>query len=196
NGVPIFDGFGSALAPVPGSPTDFYSMTDRGPNVDGPNGSKVFVLPSFTPQIGRFRINADGTVTLVSTVLLKDQNGNPRTGLPKPSSAGGTGETAVDQNGNMPQPDQKGIDSEGLVALPDGTFWVSDEYGPYLTHFAADGTTLAQYGPFSASVSGLTIQAGLPQVLKTRIPNKGMEGLTVTPDANTQVGSMKLPAAN
>src|SRR5262249_22187389 len=91
NGVPIYDGFGSALAPVPGSSTEFYAMTDRGPNVDGPNGSKVFVLPSFTPQIGRFRINADGTVTLVSTILLKDQNGNPRTGLPNPSNAGGTG---------------------------------------------------------------------------------------------------------
>ena len=196
NGVPIYDGFGSALAAVPGSSTDFYSMTDRGPNVDGPNGSKVFVLPSFTPQIGRFRINPDGTVTQVGTILLKDQNGNPRTGLPNPSNAGGTGETAIDQNGNPLASDQKGIDSEGLVALPDGTFWVSDEYGPYLTHFDANGNTLAQYGPFSASVPGLTIQPGLPQVLKNRIPNKGMEGLTVTPDGKTLVGMMQSPLAN
>ena len=196
NGVPIYDGFGSSLVPVPGSTTDFYSLTDRGPNVDGPSGSKVFVLPSFTPRIGRFRINPDGTVTQVATILLKDQNGNPRTGLPNPSSAGGTGETAIDPDGNTLAADQKGIDSEGLVALPDGTFWMSDEYGPYLTHFSADGTTLAQYGPFAAGAPGLTIQAGLPQVLESRIPNKGMEGLTITPDGKTLVGIMQSPLAN
>ena len=31
--------------------------------------------------------------------------------------------------------DPNGYDSEGLVALKDGTFWVSDEYGPFITHF-------------------------------------------------------------
>src|SRR5262245_25663338 len=92
NGVPIFDGFGSAIARVPGTSAQYYSLTDRGPNVDGPGGAKVFVLPGFTPQIGRFRINSDGSVTQTSTILLKDQDGNPRTGLPNPISAGGTGE--------------------------------------------------------------------------------------------------------
>src|SRR5262249_48621980 len=32
--TPVFDGFGSAVAAVPGTTDQFYSMTDRGPNVD------------------------------------------------------------------------------------------------------------------------------------------------------------------
>lgn len=31
------------------------------------------------------------------------------------------------------------IDSEGLVFMSDGTFWVSDEYGPYVYHFGSGG---------------------------------------------------------
>src|SRR5262249_33931602 len=33
-GTPVHDGYGSALAAVPGTTNEFYSMTDRGPNVD------------------------------------------------------------------------------------------------------------------------------------------------------------------
>ncbi|MES2697468.1 MAG: esterase-like activity of phytase family protein, partial [Verrucomicrobiota bacterium] len=31
------------------------------------------------------------------------------------------------------------IDAEGMVRLPDGSFYVSDEYGPYIFKFGADG---------------------------------------------------------
>src|SRR5262249_3564037 len=41
-----------------------------------------------------------------------------------------------------------------------------------------------------------TIQPTLPQVLKNRIVNKGMEGLTVTPDGKMLVGIMQSPLAN
>jgi hypothetical protein len=40
-GVPVTaGGYGSSLAPVPGSCDEFYGLTDRGPNVDGPNGGE------------------------------------------------------------------------------------------------------------------------------------------------------------
>ncbi len=32
-----------------------------------------------------------------------------------------------------------GLDSEGLAALNDGTFWVSDEYRPHIVHYDANG---------------------------------------------------------
>ena len=54
---------------------------------------------------------------------------------------------ATNANGGTPTPvakDPYGYDSEGLVALPDGTFWVSDEYGPYITHFDANGYELGR----------------------------------------------------
>ena len=38
--------------------------------------------------------------------------------------------------------DDYGLDSEGLAALNDGTFWVSDEYGPHIVHYDANGKKL------------------------------------------------------
>lgn len=35
-------------------------------------------------------------------------------------------------------------DPEGLVALPDGTFLVSDEYGPFITRFDANDTAVSE----------------------------------------------------
>jgi hypothetical protein len=31
------------------------------------------------------------------------------------------------------------IDSEAVVLMTDGTFYISDEYGPYIYRFSADG---------------------------------------------------------
>ncbi len=35
------------------------------------------------------------------------------------------------------------VDPESLVVMPDGTFWVGDELGPWLLHFSSDGELLA-----------------------------------------------------
>jgi hypothetical protein len=75
--------------------------------------------------------------------------------------------------------DPDGYDPEGLVAMPDGSFWVSDEYGPFITHFTAQGEELARLSPFK------TGPEALPAELKNRVPNRGMEGLTLTPDGHT-----------
>jgi hypothetical protein len=66
--------------------------------------------------------------------------------------------------------------------MPDGTFWVSDEYGPFITHFNKNGIQIGRLSPFDGS---------LPAELAMRVPNKGMEGLTITPDGTTLVGMMQ-----
>jgi hypothetical protein len=173
-------GYGSSLAPVPGSPNEYYGLTDRGPNVDGPNPTKVEPLPDFHPQIGKFRFAADGKAVLEKAITLKLPDGTPYTG--HVNSTASTGETITDLNGTVIPADATGYDSEGLVALRDGTFWVSDEYGPLITHFDAHGRQLGRFSPYDGS---------LPAELKNRVPNKGMEGLTVTPDGRTLVGIMQ-----
>jgi hypothetical protein len=179
-GVPVTaGGYGSSLAPVPGSCDEFYGLTDRGPNVDGPNGVKVEPLPNFDPAIGKFRL-VNGKAVLERTIPLRADDGTPYSG--RVNSRAGTGETIVDLNGDPLPTDPDGYDSEGLVALPDGTFWVSDEYGPYITHFDHNGRALQRLSPFDGS---------LPAELANRVPNKGMEGLTVTPDGRTLVGMMQ-----
>jgi len=66
--------------------------------------------------------------------------------------------------------------------MRDGTFWVSDEYGPFITHFDSRGRAIERLSPTDGS---------LPAELIEREPNKGMEGLTVTPDGTTLVGIMQ-----
>lgn len=44
------------------------------------------------------------------------------------------------------------LDSEGLVLGVDGTFWISDEYGPYIYQFSADGLLLQAIEPPAAFV--------------------------------------------
>lgn len=173
------DGFGSALAPVPGTTDEFYGLTDRGPNVDGPNGSKIEPVPSFTPAIGRVKF-VNGQAILQQTIPLQAADGTPYNG--QVNTQANTGETITDLDGNVLPASPYGYDSEGLVALPDGTFWVSDEYGPFITHFDANGKQIARLSPYDAT---------LPAELQKRVINRGMEGLTITPDGSTLVGIMQ-----
>jgi hypothetical protein len=69
---------------------------------------------------------------------------------------------------------------------------VSDEYGPHLTHFDANGLTIERINPFGTGLGGRT----LPRVLARRRANRGMEGLTITPDGKTLVGLMQSPLYN
>ncbi len=188
-GVKVYNGgFGSALAADPTDPTVFYLLTDRGPNADGTGDNKVFAAPTFTPQIGKFRLEGD-SLRLLQTIELKDASGNRITGLPNPAGQGGTGEVAQDLTGKNLGTDPNGLDSEGLVVMNDGTFWVSDEYGPHLVHFDATGKTIERISPFSTG-------RALPKVLARRRLNRGMEGLTITPDGKTLVGMMQSPLYN
>ena len=194
-GVLVRDGgWGSAIAAVPGTTDQFYLMSDRGPNIDGAtSGTKNFPVKTFQPRIGKFRRESDGSMTLLATIGMKSSSGTALSGLPLPSgSAGFTNETAFEINadgtvGTTSLSDANGLDPEGLVALTDGTFWVSDEYGPFLLHLAADGTELERVSPAAANTAGHR----LPAVLASRIPNRGMEGLCLTPDGTRLVGAMQ-----
>jgi hypothetical protein len=179
-GVRIKGGaYGSALTPVPGERDEFYGLTDRGPNVDAPDGGKIEPLPAFTPAIGKFQLR-DGKAQLQKVIPLRAANGTLYNGQVSPLAD--TGEKIVDLDGKTLPQSPYGYDSEGLVALRDGTFWVSDEYGPFVTHFGRDGRALERLSPFDGS---------LPAELKYRVPNKGMEGLALTPDGRTLVGVMQ-----
>src|SRR5262249_37664213 len=154
---------------------------------------KAFPMVDFNPQIGRFKL-ANGALTRVGSILLKDAAGNPMNGLPNKPSFGGTGEIALDFNGNFINTTNNGngIDSERLLALPDGAFRVSDAYGPFLMHCDASGQMIEQVTPFGPNAQGHQ----LPQVFAKRRVNRGMEGLTVTPDGSKLVGIMQSPLIN
>ncbi|MGX5854703.1 esterase-like activity of phytase family protein [Dyadobacter jiangsuensis] len=185
-------GFGSAVVQDPNDHMVFYLLTDRGSNIDGTvTDSKVFADPGFAPQIGKFRL-IGGQLVLEKTIELKNESGAKLNGLPNPPGFGYTGELALDVNNNTLPNSADGLDSEGLALAKDGTFWVSDEYGPHIVHFDANGKTIERINPFGNGMGGRKI----PLVFAKRRPNRGMEGLTITPDGKTLVGIMQFPLYN
>jgi hypothetical protein len=179
-------GFGSAACAHPYNAGEFYALTDRGPNTDA-MGGKYFPTPNYTPRIGHFRLNQDGTIEKLHEILLRDPFGTPISGRPNPVGFGSTGEVPFDLDDNILEFDVYGLDSEGLVALNDGTFWVSDEYGPHVVHYSAEGNQLERISPLNIQTGGRK----LPAVFQRRWANRGMEGLAVTPDQRTLVGIMQ-----
>lgn len=206
-------GYGSDAAAHPTNANQFYALTDRGPNADfdGIAGKgKQFLVPNYTPSIGLFELQADGKIIKVAELLLKDSQGNPISGLPNPKTLGGTNEVPYDINGqpmivnpdlpfddvtNSIKTDIHGLDPEGLAALIDGSFWVSDEYGPHLVHYDANGVEIARINAFANDERNNVIVNGKPILLPTeftkRRANRGMEALTITPDQSTLVGIME-----
>jgi hypothetical protein len=193
DGVKAYNGgFGSAVAPDHKDPNVFYLLTDRGPNAAGSvTDAIIFGKADFTPQIGKFRLK-DGKLVLEQTILLKNAAGVNLTGLPNPKNQGGTGEIAYGLDGKILTPSADGIDSEGMVLAADGSFWISDEYGPHIVHFDATGRTLERINPFGTGTGGRKI----PLVFANRKPNRGMEGLAITADGKTLVGMMQSPMFN
>ncbi|KZN54380.1 hypothetical protein N474_01315 [Pseudoalteromonas luteoviolacea CPMOR-2] len=199
-------GFGSDMVAHPSNKLQFYALTDRGPNATftGDHGKgKKFPTPNYTPRIGLFELQNNGSIRKVKTILLKRPDGTPISGLPNTSSLGGTGETPYTVDGqpvlvdqtktyheidNPIKLDDYGLDGEGLVALSDGSFWVSDEYGPHIVHFDADGNEIARINAFTHDER---VTLHLPQEFSNRRANRGMEGLAVTPDEKTLVGVMQ-----
>ena len=206
-------GFGSDAAAHPTNVNQFYALTDRGPNADfeGSAGKgKQFLIPDYTPRIGLFELQADRSVTKIKEILLKDSSGKPISGLPNPKALGGTNEVPYDVDGqpmtvnpNLPfdevsnpiRTDINGLDPEGLAVLTDGSFWISDEYGPHLVHYDANGVEIARINPFASDERNNVIidsqRLLLPPEFTKRRANRGMEALTITPDQTTLVGIME-----
>jgi hypothetical protein len=204
-------GYGSAMTANPSQANQFYALTDRGPNADytGEYGKgKSFPVASYTPRIGLFEVGVDGKIKLIKDILLKTPEGKLISGLPNSSALGGTGETPYhidgapvlvnddlpyNESSNPIKIDDYGLDGEGLVALKDGTFWVSDEYGPHIVHFNSDGVEIGRINAFKDDSRAVF---HLPAVFQHRRANRGMEGLAITPDENTLVGIMQSTMQN
>ncbi|MCG7560174.1 esterase-like activity of phytase family protein [Pseudoalteromonas sp. McH1-42] len=199
-------GYGSDMVAHPTNNTQFYALTDRGPNATytGDYGKgKKFPTPNYTPRIGLFELQNNGQIIKLKEILLKRPDGTPITGLPNSSDLGGTGETPYDADGapilvDNTQPydaqnnplklDDYGLDGEGLVALKDGSFWISDEYGPHIVHYDANGVELSRINAFAEDDR---VALHLPAEFANRRANRGMEGLAITPDEKTLIGVMQ-----
>ena len=202
----FFPAVGSGLA-FKGRAADgslaFWGITDRGPNGDSPNAplpsdpatagaTKMFPAPGFTPSIGVISVGRDGAV-LKSLLPLKGAGGARISGRPLPAGAvGSSGEAAV-TDALVHDParvgfDPEGLDSESLVFdAARKAFWTSDEYGPFIVRIDAEtGVIQRRYQPGTGA-------GDLPDVLRHRRANRGMEGLAMDPATGRLHGFLQSP---
>ncbi|MCV6639318.1 NAD nucleotidase [Candidatus Albibeggiatoa sp. nov. NOAA] len=204
-------------------PNTFYTVTDRGPNIpcddtadivgiaefcrntDGSidEDGKVFPVPTFTPSIYKFQLvkNPDGGVGTqqVERILLKNSSGTPITGLSNPLEVMTT-EGSFSNAGDFVAYDVEGLDTEALIQLSNGTFWLAEEYAPSLIHVAADGTILERVVPAGVegdlSAADYPVTGKLPAILQKRPLNRGVESIAVSPDEQFLYFIMQSPLSN
>ncbi|KAI0339337.1 hypothetical protein BDW22DRAFT_1409186 [Trametopsis cervina] len=206
-----FGGVGSAIAIKPGS---FAALSngsftgtlivqpDRGFNVDGTvdyqgrQHQLDFVLSphyatsnlSFTAAQQTLLLNYKGTLLYTERAGAKT-TGLDATGVRNAQSGFPSNPLADPQ---MPIPTKKDnrltLDLEGLVLNPDGTFWISDEYGPYIYLFSANGSLIQTIQPPDAIIpitDGDIDFTSEDDPDTGRAGNQGFEGLTVDRSTNT-----------
>jgi hypothetical protein len=78
------------------------------------------------------------------------------------------------------------LDPESFVRAPDGTFWISEEFGPFLVHISADGKVLEAPIPFPGVRSPQNPYLDLSDPKRPEPPSlaasRGPEGLAISPD--------------
>lgn len=183
----------------------FVTVPDRGPNgaptdVDN-NGQeeRPFALPDYQARAIRFELDpASGAFAIVDTVMLKNGDGDPITGLP---NIPGVDETPVDLFGQPLPYDPFGADLEGVLVAPDDSLWMVDEYRPAIYRFAADGILLDRFVPegtaaLAGEAPGAFGSETLPADYSTRRANRGFEALALDTDSGILYAFIQTPLAN
>jgi outer membrane autotransporter protein len=182
-----------------------YALPDRGYNVASTTNyaPRYNILDlTFNPYTGTAAAPAQNQIglTLRDTVQFRDSSGGLFSGLDP--GAGGNTATFRPASGNLPNLPLAGngrlaLDAEGFALSRDGSLWVSDEYGPYIYRFSAEGMLLSVIRPPQALVPqrngadnfSATEGVSLPVVgvnpQTGRQNNQGLEGLSLSPDGRT-----------
>lgn len=182
SGVPknLLGAFGSGMDYDPLTKT-YISVCDRGP-FDGASDFHCRV------QIFRIAANARAQdklqVKLIKTVMLTAKDGTPFVGSlskPEPAVSAPDGSDA-----KIPQrydPESIRVAQGGPAGK--GTWWISDEYGPWIDQFSSDGKHLrrlelpARYA--IAKPAGTYPEEMPPNNTSGRQANRGFESLAISP---------------
>lgn len=180
-----------------------YLLPDRGYNVSGTSDYRARlnkVTVTLKPAAGAQSLE----LKLADTILLTDASGRPLTGLDplvdgvRPA-AGGYPPLPQAATGAV------SIDAEAIVRLDDGSFFISDEYGPHIYRFSAEGRMIAAIRPpeafipkrngkdsFSSNNPGQDAPVPKPANPESgRQNNQGFEGLALTPDGKYLVALLQ-----
>jgi len=169
----ILGGFGSDIS-YTGHDNVFIAAPDRGPFdglTDVPYLDRFYFLHIAT-EIGASFPNI--RTTLLDTRFFKNE----------------AGQRLVGAAGDF----DLRFDPEGIRVGADGTFFVSDEYGPYISQFDRQGHLLNRLGvpsKFAIANPSANPTDELTGNTSGRQANRGMEGLAISPDGRTLFGIMQ-----
>lgn len=173
-------GLGSAVA-YTGRGTEYVLASDRGPK-DGANDyacryhrMDIRVEPGRSPAV---------SLKLTATTLLTTEGGQRFVG-------------SLDAFKHNEPAKNLRLDPEGVRVGRGGTVIIADEYGPVVYEFDPTGKrrrSLPIPARFHTSTPAKTPTDELPPKSSSgRQPNRGMEGLAITPDGGRLVGAMQSP---
>lgn len=180
-----------------------YMQPDRGYNNPGTTNwrARFYTLAiTFNPSAAGSTTQNQVGISVVDTTLLTEPDGTPFTALDTAAGTAGV-RAATATLPVMPQAfnGRLSLDAEGIVRLPDGSFYISDEYGPYIYKFSADGKLLSAIRPPAALIpqrngadgfASNNPAPGQPVPVPAdpttgRQNNQGLEGLCLAPDGKT-----------
>ena len=191
-------------------PHEYYMVTDRGPNGQ-PNGLRTFPVPDFDPTIVKVRVKGE-RIEILEKIPITTKSGAPVTGLPNfpfvdspvSSTAPQPDEIPYKFNATDPVNDvlpngynQHGLDTEDIVRTSNGDFWIVDEYRPSVLKVAANGKVQARYVPLGLADEftnpDYPVIESLPATHAYRRPNRGYEGLALSPDEQNLFVGLQSP---
>jgi hypothetical protein len=168
----------------------FWTVPGRGPTRVDDRGT-TFEVPDFNPALVKLMADASG-VAVLQQVPIRTSDGRPVSGLPN-GPEGGTSPLGPDGAALAFNPN--GVDPQGLVRLPDGTFWLAEDNGPSLVHLARDGRVLERWLPRGRSLAGAdyAVAEVLPAALARREPDRGLASLAATSEGRFLYTMMAAP---
>jgi hypothetical protein len=95
---------------------------------------------------------------------------------------------------NSPERLLTGLDAdpESLVTMPDDSFWIGDEFGPWLLHFSADGELLAPPVELPDNVRSIDHPLAITRADIPRLPHsRGLEAMDLASDNQTLVSILE-----
>jgi hypothetical protein len=198
-GITFHEGGFSSLYPIANTNgKEFWTISDRGVNVDCANANpagchpsydKLYAFGTYAPKIHRIRLNGD-SIQILQTITMKRPGGTAATGVLNPTGYGSkiSEDASMDTVTNCANYPSKllakdiwGIDSEGLVVDKEGNFWISEEGGPTIWKLNPNGVVVKRFTPYANLAGAQAEDVQIDTVFKYRKNNRGFESLAMTP---------------
>jgi len=198
-------GFSSLLYIPNTNGTEFWTVTDRGVNIDAENANanalpsakhpsckptydKLYAFPGYAPKIMRLKIKGD-KIEIVKIITIKRPDRKDATGNLNPTGLGSKADEVASTNvvsncadfdKYLAPKDIWGIDSEGLDVDKQGNFWICEEGGPTIWKVSPKGILLKRYRPYAQNPQPQDVV--IDACFSFRRNNRGFEGISVTPN--------------